>query len=297
MAVHAAVRDQTHQVQRRPAPAAAGVDEHVVLEEPTRRDVVGDPDEILADDPAGAEVEMANLGVPLLAVRQADGAPDAASVECGQSAQIRSNTGVSARSTALPGPGGARPHPSSTTSDRPARSSGAAATIARNGSASRLAPPMSAPSMSGWASSSRRVLRLHAAAVLDPRSRLADAHPRAAPRMKACASCAISGVAVVPCRSPRSARRRWRLGDALGAAVRERRSHLARQQRLGLARLALGLGLADARRSRRGRRRARRRPSRPARRRSRRSAARRSEWPRMHVVAPGRAASARRSRR
>ena len=41
--------------------------------------------------------------------------PEAASVVCGKSRHRRSNTGVWARSTALPGPGGASPQPSSTT--------------------------------------------------------------------------------------------------------------------------------------------------------------------------------------
>ena len=65
---------------------------------------------------------------------------------------------------ALPGPGSARPHPSSTISAARAAGSelgpdstvtySAAATIAANDSASRLAPPTSAPSTSGSASSS-----------------------------------------------------------------------------------------------------------------------------------------------
>ena len=42
--------------------------------------------------------------------------PEASSVVCGYSAQSRSNTGVSASSTALPGPGGAQPQPSRMTS-------------------------------------------------------------------------------------------------------------------------------------------------------------------------------------
>src|SRR5947208_14423556 len=32
-----------------------------------------DPGQVLVDDPAGADVEVANLGVPLLALRQTDG--------------------------------------------------------------------------------------------------------------------------------------------------------------------------------------------------------------------------------
>src|SRR4051794_14022074 len=42
--------------------------------------------------------------------------PPAVSCVCGYLAQSASNTGVSARSTALPGPGGAMPHPSRMTS-------------------------------------------------------------------------------------------------------------------------------------------------------------------------------------
>ena len=70
------------------------------------------------------------------------------------SAASASRAGVRARLTALPGPGGAMPNPSMTT-----RTSGPAgvtrrATIAAKPSGSRLAPPTSAPSMSGWAISS-----------------------------------------------------------------------------------------------------------------------------------------------
>ena len=86
--------------------------------------------------------------------------PQAVSCVCGCSAQSPSNTGVSASATALPGPGGARPQPSRMT--RQTRWTGggatnglvtarAAATICAKSSGSRLAPPTSAPSMSGWA--------------------------------------------------------------------------------------------------------------------------------------------------
>ena len=81
--------------------------------------------------------------------------PIAISCVCGCLAHSSSNTGVFASETALPGPSGASPQPSSTTSvtagtahDR------AASTIAANDSASSEAPPIRPPSMSGWASSS-----------------------------------------------------------------------------------------------------------------------------------------------
>ena len=85
--------------------------------------------------------------------------PQAVRVVCGYGAQSSSKTGVSASSTALPGPGSARPQPSSTTRQtRGRRLRGraeahwpAAATICAKPSGSRLAPPTSAPSTSGWA--------------------------------------------------------------------------------------------------------------------------------------------------
>src|SRR3954453_20015477 len=55
--------------------------------------------------------------------------PHAVSCVCGYVAQRSSNTGVLARSTALPGPGGAMPHPSRIT--RTARGTGSVMASAR----------------------------------------------------------------------------------------------------------------------------------------------------------------------
>ena len=73
--VDAAVGDQPQQVQA-PARAAAGVlaggQQRRVLEEAAVGDRVVDPGQVLLDDRAGAEVEVADLGVAHLAVGEAD---------------------------------------------------------------------------------------------------------------------------------------------------------------------------------------------------------------------------------
>ena len=51
------------------ASALAGADQRLVLEERAVGDRVVDPGEVLLDDGAGAEVEVADLGVAHLAVR------------------------------------------------------------------------------------------------------------------------------------------------------------------------------------------------------------------------------------
>ena len=90
--------------------------------------------------------------------------PFAVSVVCGCSSHSRSNTGVSASAIALPGPSGASPQPSSTTRQtdgtlmRPAPRSRRSR---RSSPGSRLAPPTSAPSTSGSASSSAALSGLH----------------------------------------------------------------------------------------------------------------------------------------
>ena len=80
------------------------------------------------------------------------------------SCQSRSKFGVSASSTALPGPAGAQPQPSRMTRRyegmlAPARQ------IAMKDSSSSDAPPTSAPSTSGWREELRGVVRLDRAAV------------------------------------------------------------------------------------------------------------------------------------
>ena len=73
--VHPAARHQPEQVQPPVLRAdGAGVAQHPVLEERAVVDRIVDPREVLAHDLAGAEVEVADLGVAHLAVGQADGA-------------------------------------------------------------------------------------------------------------------------------------------------------------------------------------------------------------------------------
>ena len=74
VAVDAAVRDEADEMKRA-APVAAPVhrvDERFVVEEIAVPDALVDPREVLVDDPAGAHVHVADLGVSHLAGRQAD---------------------------------------------------------------------------------------------------------------------------------------------------------------------------------------------------------------------------------
>ena len=73
--VDAAVGDQADQVQaaaRAVRAALAGGAQRLVLEEAAVGDRVVDPRQVLLDDRPGAEVEVADLGVAHLPVRQAD---------------------------------------------------------------------------------------------------------------------------------------------------------------------------------------------------------------------------------
>ena len=160
--VHAAVRDESHQVEA-PGLAAgrARRAQHLVLGERAVRDRVVDPRQVLPDDRAGAEVEVADLGVPHLAVREPD--RPAAGVELGVAIgapQLVEHGSVGE----LDGVSGARRREPPAVEDHQAdrghrRRTGtrrehhgtAAATIPANSTGSRLAPPTSAPSTSGWA--------------------------------------------------------------------------------------------------------------------------------------------------
>ena len=162
--VDAAVGDEAEQVQAAAgaAPGAlAGGEQRLVLEEAAVGDRVVDPRQVLLDDRAGAEVEVADLGVAHLPVGQADVAALGRELRCaGKRSQSRSKTGVSASEIALPGPGSAQPpaveDDQRERGDGPgsARAQPAASTIAAKSSGSRLAPPTRAPSTSGRPSSS-----------------------------------------------------------------------------------------------------------------------------------------------
>ena len=91
--------------------------EHRVREERAVRDRLVDAHQILVEPTARADRQVADLAVPHLARRQPGGRRRTLRASCaGTSAQSRSKTGVSASSTALPGPGGAQPQPSRMTS-------------------------------------------------------------------------------------------------------------------------------------------------------------------------------------
>ncbi len=75
--VHAAGPEQAHQVQ-----GAAGVledgaevGERLEAEEVAPLDALGDPDQVLGHHAAGAQVQVADLGVPHLPLGEADGEP------------------------------------------------------------------------------------------------------------------------------------------------------------------------------------------------------------------------------
>src|SRR6185437_15859958 len=201
VAVHAPIRDQPQQVQRRAAGPLAGVDQDRVLPKRPRSDVVLDAHQILADDPAGAEVGVADLGVPLLALRQADrppggiqGAVRVLLPEPVEDRRAGQPDGVSRAFLGKP------PTVQDDQADQPLAQPAAACRMAANSSTSRLAPPIRPPSTSGWTSRPAAF-----SGFIEPpywmRTASAAWSPwssRIRPRMKACASWASSGVAVRP---------------------------------------------------------------------------------------------------
>ena len=69
-AVDAARRDQAQQVQRVPfADISHGPQQNRVPLEASVANREVDPGQVLVDDPPGADIEVANLGVPLLTLR------------------------------------------------------------------------------------------------------------------------------------------------------------------------------------------------------------------------------------
>ena len=73
--VYAPVAHEAHQVERlaRLLRPGAGVRERRYLEEITAADALADAHEVLPDDAAGTEVEMADLAVAHLSLREAHG--------------------------------------------------------------------------------------------------------------------------------------------------------------------------------------------------------------------------------
>src|SRR5581483_6766890 len=209
--VDAAVGDQPHEMETTARPRAGGCTrglEDAIVEEAAVGDRVVDARQVLLDDRAGAQVEMPHLGVPHLAVGQADvaaagreGAMGEAAPELVEHRRVGLADGVS-------GPRGREPE--AVEDDqcqrrdrdlaRPVRDAHRqAAATAANSSGSRLAPPTSAPSIASGASTSAAF-----SGFTDPPYRIRTAAPAASSRaamrerMNAIASAACSGLALRP---------------------------------------------------------------------------------------------------
>ena len=169
--VHAAVGDQPEQVHARRARRARAHDRRVLAQRAVGDRLV-DARQILADHGAGAEVEVADLGVAHLAFGQPDGAAAGGQrrVRVGRPQLVEHRRARQRDRVARAGLGeppavehdqadaGTRQRRRPRAAARSASAAGtrhaAAATIAANDSASSEAPPTSAPSTSGSASSS-----------------------------------------------------------------------------------------------------------------------------------------------
>ena len=139
------------------AGALAGRPQGLVLEEAAVGDRVVDPGQVLLDDGAGAEVEVADLGVAHLPLGKADVAPLGRELGVGELRPEPVEDRRLGDRDRVAGAGlGDAPAVEDDQRDRGSRwrHYPAASTIAANSAGSRLAPPTSAPSMSGWAISS-----------------------------------------------------------------------------------------------------------------------------------------------
>ncbi len=85
VAVHAALGHEAHEVQRAAPPGGlvAGLHEDAVAEEVAVGDRLRDAREVLVHDAAGADVEVADLGVAHLARRQPHGRAGRLQRPCG----------------------------------------------------------------------------------------------------------------------------------------------------------------------------------------------------------------------
>jgi hypothetical protein len=176
--------------------------------------------------------------------------PHAVSVVCGYVLHSPSKTGVSASSTALPGPGGASPQPSRTT--RRAHGTAASSPRGRHDRRERLGLERGAADERAVDVGQREqllgVLGLDAAAVEDA-DLLAACLSRSATsaRTKATASWACSGVATLPVPIAQIGSYAMTTSCSCSAGTScEPLLHLRAQLALGVAALALLLGLADA---------------------------------------------------
>ena len=190
-------------------------EERVVLEERAVLDGAVHAHEVLEEDPARADRQVADLGVPHLARRAGRPPRPRRAASCADSERrARRRPACRASSTALPGPGGAIPQPSritSVTSGSPSRAHGRAARqIASNdgglerGTADERAVDVRLGEQLGG------VLRLDGAAVEDTRvvQRLDRTRAPPAPSPASPSS---------RCRSPTRARRRSRGARAAGS--------------------------------------------------------------------------------
>ena len=239
MRVHAAVRNEPEQVHVAAAVARAPKrrDERHVLEEAAVRDRAVDPLEVLVEHAAGADRQMADLGVAHLPRRQTDRLARRSEPRVRVLApQAGRKPACLASSTAFPGPGGAQPQPSRMTS-------------ATSGNVPAAANRGEAVDVEGRAADERAVdvglgeqlvcvVGLHRAAVEHR-----QVEQRLDERVRVLRELRRRGR--VRCRSPRRARRRARAARA-GRSVADR-VDLSPEHGLGVARLALFLRLADAR--------------------------------------------------
>ena len=147
--VDAAVRHEPQQVQ---ALGPARLAQCLVLEERAVLDRLVDPQQVLLHDRTRAEVQVAHLGVPHLALRQADGRPvcDERGVRILLPELVEDRSVRQLDRVAWPR---LRERPPVEYHQKGAREAHceAALKISAKPFGSRLAPPTSAPSTSGWA--------------------------------------------------------------------------------------------------------------------------------------------------
>ena len=220
--MHAAARHEARAGAAPPALARrrAGLPQRLVLEEAAVGDGLVDAHQVLLDDRARAEVQVADLGVAHLAVGQADGAARRRSAACaGSSPTARRTRACRQARSALPGPGGREPpavehHQRDRAGAGTFRASGprgAAATMARTRPGRGCAAHQRAVHV-GLREQLGRVAGVDAAAVEDR----ACAAPRRCRGRRPARARRRSPPAPAPaspscrCRSPRSARRRSR---------------------------------------------------------------------------------------
>src|SRR5829696_1061959 len=148
--VDAAVRDEPQEMHVSPPllRSTEGADQSVILEEGAVRDRIVDPDEILRHDPPRSDRQVADLGVPHLSLREADGA-------AGRSQRrvwVAGPQGVETRGCGeldrVPRPRRRAP-PAVEDDERYERIRLAVSQIAAKESTSSEAPPTRAPSTSG----------------------------------------------------------------------------------------------------------------------------------------------------